>query len=213
MHEIWTAVKTKADTVFDQARAQGRREPWEAYAADALLAIVREWSAGTAAGHKEPSSSSTKAIVRIDWEALTRGRVEQGELCEIAGVGPVPVSWVRDLLANGDPFVSVILTKGVDVHTVAHLGRQPRAFQRTALQWLMPTCTVEGCNCTDHLEYDHRDDWASTRRTPTDGLDALCQHHHDLKTYHGWALVHGRGKRAMVPPDHPDHPENKHRPS
>jgi hypothetical protein len=213
MHEIWTAVKTKADTVFDQARAQGRREPWEAYAADALLAIIREWSAGsTVDAPNKSSSSATKVIVRVDWDALTRGRVHDGELCEIAGVGPVPVTWVRDLLATGDPFVTAILTKGVDVCTVAHLGRKPTAFQKTALQWLMPTCTVAGCNNTENIEYDHRDDWAKTHRTPTDGLDGLCPPDHDLKTHHGWSLVEGTGKRAFVPPGHPDHPNNKHGP-
>jgi hypothetical protein len=213
MHEIWTAVKTKADTVFDQARAEGRREPWEAYAADALLAIIREWSAGsTPDAPNKSSSSATKVIVRVDWDALTRGRVQDGELCEIAGVGPMPVTWVRDLLAKGDPFVTVVLTKGVDVHTVAHLGRKPTAFQKTALQWLMPTCTVKGCNCTDNLEYDHRDDWAKTHRTATDGTDRLCPKHHDDKTYNGWSLVEGSGKREFVPPDHPDHPKNKHGP-
>jgi len=30
--------------------------------------------------------------------------------------------------------------------------------------------------------------------------------HHDKKTYDGWALVAGSGKRPMVPPDDPRHP-------
>ena len=46
-------------------------------------------------------------------------------------------------------------------------------------------------------------DWAATHQTPTDGIDRYC-HPHDLKTYHDWALVKGKGKRPMVPPDHPD---------
>jgi hypothetical protein len=127
----------------------------------------------------------------------------------------VPVTWVRDLLANGDPFVTAILTKGVDVCTVAHLGRKPTAFQKTALQWLSPTCTVVGCNSTENIEYDHRDDWAKTHRTPTDGMDGLCPPDHDLKTHHGWSLVEGTRKRAFVPPGHPDHPTTNtaHRPS
>ena len=39
--------------------------------------------------------------------------------------------------------------------------------------------------------------------------DLLCDHDHHLKTYYGWALVEGTGKRAMVPPDDPRHPKNK----
>ena len=37
----------------------------------------------------------------------------------------------------------------------------------------------------------------------------LCGHCHDLKTRYGWSLVHGTGKRPMVPPDDPRHPKNK----
>ena len=39
-------------------------------------------------------------------------------------------------------------------------------------------------------------------------LDRLCEGHHDKKTYDGWALVAGTGKRAMVPPDDPRHPRH-----
>ena len=106
---------------------------------------------------------------------------------------------------------TAVLTDGIDVISVAHLGRSPNAYQLTALEWLQPACTVWGCNCTARLENDHRDDWADTHCTPTDGLDPYCDHHHDLKTYHHWTLVEGKGKRAMVPPDHPDHPKNKHK--
>ena len=101
------------------------------------------------------------------------------------------------------------MTKGVDVISVTHLGRSPTAYQLTALEWMQPACTAEGCACTGRLENDHRQDWADTHETPTDGLDPLCHHHHMLKTRYGWALVEGKGKRRMVPPEHPDHPKNR----
>ena len=59
------------------------------------------------------------------------------------------------LLLETDPFVAAVLTDGIDVISVAHLGRS--------------------------------------------------------QTYHHWALVEGKGKRAMVPPDPPDPPKNKHK--
>ncbi|HET6729590.1 MAG TPA: DUF222 domain-containing protein, partial [Jiangellaceae bacterium] len=40
------------------------------------------------------------ALLRVDVEALRRGAVAGGELCEITGVGPVPVSVARDLLGE-----------------------------------------------------------------------------------------------------------------
>ena len=43
-------------------------------------------------------------------------------------------------------------------------------------------------------------------------LDPLCDPDHDLKTYEGWALVEGKGKRPMVPPDDPRHPRFTQRP-
>ena len=121
------------------------------------------------------------------------------------------MSVIHDLVENQDPFIAAVVTQGVDVISVAHLGRNPTAYQRTALLWQQPECTRLGCNCKGYLEIDHREDWADTHRTPTDGLDPLCKHEHRLKTRYGWALVEGKGKRPMVPPDHPDHPKNKHK--
>jgi hypothetical protein len=139
---------------------------------------------------------------------MIRGAVEGEETCEIAGLGPIPVRIARELL--GDAILKLVITKGVDVMNVTHLGRSPTMAQRVALLWQSPGCTREGCTRTQRLENDHRDDWAKTKQTRLDGLDPLCEHDHDLKTYKGWALVNGKGKRPMVAPDDPRHP--KYRP-
>ena len=60
-----------------------------------------------------------------------------------------------------------------------------------------------------HLEIDHRNPWADCHETVLTNLDPLCDHDHDLKTHHGWALIEGTGKRPMVPPDDPRHPRNR----
>jgi Domain of unknown function (DUF222) len=146
------------------------------------------------------------ALLRVDVEALRRGHVAGEELCQIDGVGPVPVSIARDLL--GEAILKLVITKGVDVLNVTHLGRGPTAAQRAALLWINPTCAVEGCN-RRRIEWDHREDWATTRHTRLDELDGLCDFHHDLKTRCGWALVPGAGKRLFVPPDDPKHPRNQ----
>jgi hypothetical protein len=145
------------------------------------------------------------ALLRIDAAALRRGRVEGDELCEITGVGPVPVSVARDLL--GEAIVKLVITNGVDVANVTHLGRGPTTAQKIALMWTTPTCTVEGCN-RRRIEYDHQKPWSETRHTRLDELDPLCEYHHDLKTRLGWALVPGMGKRTFVPPDDPRYPRN-----
>jgi len=100
---------------------------------------------------------------------------------------------------------SEVITDGVDVLNVTHLGRGPTAAQRAALMWTNPTCSVEGCN-RRRIEHDHQIPWADTHHTRLDELDPLCEFHHDLKTRLHWALVPGKGKRAFVPPDDPRHP-------
>jgi hypothetical protein len=82
----------------------------------------------------------------------------------------------------------------------------------TSLEWLYPTCAVEGCSSLAFLEKDHPEDWASAHCTVLELLDRFRSHHHDLKTKEKWSLVEGRGKRAFVPPDDPRHPRNAHGP-
>ncbi len=128
-------------------------------------------------------------IVRIDFDALLRGYPVSGETCELVGYGPVAVSAVRDLLDTADPFIATVVTKGHALVGVAHLGRRPNAYQQSALEWLYPSCAVEGCPAQARLEFDHRLDWATTHYTVFDLLDRLCPHHHDLKTRYNWSLV------------------------
>jgi Domain of unknown function (DUF222) len=173
-------------------------------------ALDREAGAPDSAG--EPSSSRRSrarsnprylALLRLDVEALRRGVVEGQELCEIAGVGPIPVTVARELL--GEAIVKLVITRGVDVLNVTHLGRAPTAAQRAAVLWRNPSCTVQGCSRTG-FEFDHRDPWANTHHTRLDELDPLCKFHHDQKTHLGYALVPGTGKRPIVPPNDPRHP-------
>ncbi len=166
---------------------------------------------GGATGAHRPRSSGpsrTKVIVRIDFDALLRGYPVSGETCELVGYGPVAVSAVRDLLDTADPFIAAVVTKGQALVGVAHLGRRPNAYQQSALEWLYPSCAVQGCPAQARLEFDHRLDWATTHYTVFELLDRLCPHHHDLKTRANWSLVEGRGKRAFVGPDDPRHPRH-----
>jgi hypothetical protein len=200
--QLMARVTPVRDDIFKKARAAGRREPLEAYAADALHQIVCGDNPGATQG-------ATKILARVDLTTLLRGCPVGDETCELAGYGPVAVSAVRDLIDTGDPFLAAVVTKGKDVVGVAHLGRRPTAHQRSALEWLYPECEAQGCNSHTFLEYDHRVDWSKTHMTILDLLDRLCSHHHDMKSNEGWALVEGRGKRAFVPPDDPRHPRHR----
>ena len=206
--EVMAALEPLRDRLFRAARREGRREPLEAYAADALA----ELATGGTKPETRSGSARAKVIVRVDLPALLRGHPVEGEVCEVAGLGPVAVSAVRDLLDSGDPFLAAVVTKGERVVGVAHLGWRPNARQQTALEWLSPGCTVKGCPSVALLETDHRLDWARSHLTVLDLLDRLCTHHHDLKTRANWALAPGTGKRDFVPPHDPRHPRNAHGP-
>ena len=107
---------------------------------------------------------------------------------------------VRDIIATGDPVLKAIVTKGKKVLGVVHMRRRPNAYQKSALDWLFPTCAANGCGTRGRfLETDHREDWARTHVTVLGLLDRLCRYRHSLKTRFGWALVEGRGKRDFVP--------------
>lgn len=160
---------------------------------------------------KKPGFSPAKVILRVDLDTLLRGVVAEGELCEIAGYGPVPVSVVEDLIASGGALVAAVLTKARQIVGVYHFGRRPNAVQATALDFLYPWCAVKGCNARAGLQSDHREDWVKTKFTVFDLLDRLCPHHHRLKTHKGWALVEGTGRREFVPPDDPRHPRSRTR--
>jgi hypothetical protein len=91
---------------------------------------------------------------------------------------------------------------------VAHLGRHPNAFQRTALEWLYPASVVKGCNQQVRIEWDHRKDRKDPHETALQNLDGLCRYHHRMKTVRGWMLVGGRGTREFVAPEDPRHPRD-----
>jgi hypothetical protein len=201
------ALEPCIDDLFERGRKNGRREPREAYAFDALLALAERSDAPTAPG-KKPRAPKPRylALLHVPFEALTRGAAEGEELCEIVGVGPIPVRVARELL--GDAILKLVITKGVDVANVVHLGRGATAAQRIAVLWSKPKCANEACSSM-FVQLDHRDPWAHTHHTQLDEIDPLCPHDHDLKTSHGWLLVEGTGRRAFVPPTDPRHPRNR----
>ncbi|MCA1690824.1 MAG: DUF222 domain-containing protein [Acidimicrobiales bacterium] len=192
---VLAALEPHRCRIVAEARAAGRREPAEAYAADALVGAC-EASGPTGGGKPGPRAM---VHVRVDHSALVRGHLEAGETCDIPGVGPIPVAAAKAML--GDAVLKAIVTKGVEVTAAAHGGRTVTAHQRTALEVRDPECVVGGCHVRDHLEIDHVDGWALTRITTVDRLARLCRFHHHLKTYCGYRLDGGPGAWTWVAPD------------
>jgi hypothetical protein len=104
--------------------------------------------------------------VRVDHSALLRGYPLDGEVCDIPSFGTTTVEAVRDMIATGGPFLNAIVTQGKKVIGVVHMRRRPNAYQKSALDWLFPTCAATGCGSGGcFLETDHREDWARTHVT------------------------------------------------
>lgn len=185
------AIQAEADLRFEQARKDGRRELPENYRADALVALVTGEGVSEA-GDGKVNRPRVETVLRIDAAALQRGHVASGELCEIAGVGSVPVATVEKLLPTS--FAKVVIHDGVDVLSVTHVGRTIGAHLETALAERDPTCRVPGCDVSKGLEAHHYNgDFAKTGVTSLACLALVCPRHHDFITYGGHTLGGGPG--------------------
>ena len=196
--ETGAQVKAKIDAEVQhifRARKGGEHERHDAYAADALAAFVLN---PTERGAKHDPNATVHIV--IDHGALMRSSAADGEVCEIPGVGPVDVNWVRELL--GSAFLTAIITRGKDITTVAHLGRHVPAEIQTALIVSGRECDIEGCYQRGHLERDHDHGYAKGGPTAYWNMRWFCSGDHRRKTA-GWILGPRNpitGKRPLSPP-------------
>lgn len=200
---VASAIQAEADAEFREARTAGRREPSEAYRADALVALVTAKTAtaarpGTASGSRSAPRTDT-IVFRVDGKAFRRGYALSGELCEISGFGPVPVATVRRQLPQS--FVKIVVKRGVDVVNVCHAGRTVPAHLQTALDERDVVCVVPGCDVACGLENHHwQENYSDGGATSLENLARVCARHHDLITYGGWRLLDGPRRWRFVPP-------------
>ena len=194
---LLAAVGIETERLAAAARKAGLQEPRKALAADALVALACRGTADAVSGdHAGGAPGACRAggpvatvHVRVDHAALVRGYVEPGELCEIPGVGPVPVEVARRLAV--DSILSVLVTDGVNVTAVAHSGRTIPEALRRALVERDPVCVVPGCDTRNDLEIDHIRPFAEGGPASLANLARLCHWHHYLKTHHGHLLERG----------------------
>ncbi|WP_434062063.1 DUF222 domain-containing protein [Actinotalea lenta] len=117
-----------------------------------------------------------------------------GGVAQLAGYGPVPISAVADLVEDAGSTavpvpvdragVPVIDVPGTDAYRPsAELARAVVARDRTCR---FPGCRVPAWRCDiDHIRpFDP--DRPARWQTIEENLQALCRHHHRLKTHGGW---------------------------
>ena len=184
---VMAALKPIQDEIFKAARKSGAHERPEAYAADALMALCEKATTNQSSESGTKSSRPNVVInIRIDINALKRGRTENGEICEIAGVGPIPVATATEYL--GEAFLKLLVVDGIDIKTVAHMGRHIPAPLRTAVEERDRVCQVPTCDMSVGLEIDHIKPFSEGGPASLENLVRLCKRHHLQKTHDGYRL-------------------------
>ncbi len=221
--EVMAFVSERAERLFQQARTEGRHEPAEAYAADALVQLVDHARRGPGTdGTNETGSTdgsaaekagadgrweAAKVIVKVDLGALLRGELLPGELCEIPGQGPISVDDAWRTIEGG-AFVAAVLTEATAIERLHHFGRHPTALQRSGLEWYRGLqCSIDGCTSSARLEADHVAEWATTGVTDLRDLTFVCPppRHEDLP---GLPVRRAPGQRQATP-----RPTRRHEPA
>jgi hypothetical protein len=190
---LMARLDVRTDELVAEAILGGWFESREAHSVDALIDLVR--------GDATSAGPETMVHVVVDYEALVRGHTVEGETCEISGVGPIPVSVARFM--SQDAILKVLVTKGVDVVTVAHAGYTIPAHLRSALDVRDRKCIVPGCDAHRRLERDHRNTFSRTRhQTRGSGPPVpLAPLPEDLPGLH---LPGQTGGLGVVPPENRD---------
>jgi hypothetical protein len=190
----------RADVLFRQARSAQAHATRDQYLADACVDLLSGKFGGAGQGR-----STVTTVVRVDAAALRRGHVEPGEVCEIAGVGPVSAELARELLGEG--FVRLLVTDGADVTTITGRTRVRPARLEAAVRERDLTCVVPGCGVTIGLQTHHwQTDVQFGGPTVLENLCRICSVHHGLATHGGWRLLGGPGAWRWEPPDWPVSP-------
>ena len=203
--KLLASLQAETDRLFEAARKDGTQEPVSAYRADALVNLVtgrssKGVSSGDATRSARVALAGYTTVIRVDAPALARGHVQAGEVCEIAGVGPVSVARVRELLPES--FVKVVFRDTVDVRSVCHVGRKVTTHMQSGLDERDPRCVVPGCTVAHGLENHHWvEDFASSGTTSLAELARVCPRHHDMISYQGWRLEGGPGAWRFVAPE------------
>ena len=209
--QIMAALEPLERELFEQNRTTKTIVHPDAVALDAMVAMAEHFARSRAAGDpgcdSEPAAVAKMArtrgarplamiVVHVSHAAYERGWTEPGEICEIEGLGPVPVGVARRL--GSDAILKAVVIDGVDVTRVSHLGRTIPAQLRTAIEVRDRTCVIEGCEIDRHLQIDHNIPVAAGGFTELANLARICHHHHSTKTLRDLRRVGPLGEQRLV---------------
>jgi hypothetical protein len=207
---LLAALKPIGQEVLSAARKAKEYETHDAHRFDALVELGRRaLHFGRDAQQKTSAQPVTR--IRVGLGRLLGTEASLGEeLCEIPGVGPVPVAHAREVLPHG--LLELVITDGVDVQTVVSTTRHIPNALKIALEERDQRCRVEGCDRT-HLEGHHIIDFAAEQLTTYQRIGGVCDLHHDLLTYRGYTIrVNPDGSWTLLPPHEADDEPDERQP-
>jgi hypothetical protein len=217
---ILAALDPMTERIFKSAREIGERESRDAYRVDALVALLSRRGAGDGGagdnaggggdgggddrgdgGGSKGRGPGAMVHLRVNVESLLRGMVKGDEVCEIKGVGPVPVSVARSLLP--DCVFDVLVRKGKEVVTITGKGHYIPDRLRSAVHERDRHCRWPNCTSTVGLQIHHwKLDVSLGGKTVISDLAAFCIVHHDKFTYGGWRVeLTEDGVLKVIPPE------------
>ena len=183
--------------LFTENRTNSRREHPDTVAFDAMVRLCEQSiTASTTPERTTGSRPLAMVIIHMSKAAYERGWTEPGEICEIEGLGPIPVAIARRM--TSDSIFKSLVMDGVDITRISHHGRTIPAHLRTAVETQDPVCTILGCETSRHLEIDHNIPVAAGGLTELTNLGRPCHHHHDLKTRHDLRRHGPPGQQQLV---------------
>ena len=205
--KVVEALEHDARIEFETARGNGVWQSHSAYLADGLVAMCEDKRTGNAEPAATRSGPLALVEVRVDHAALVRGEVGDGEVCEIEGIGPIPVAEAQRLAS--DSLLRVLLVKGGVVQKISSTTRSIPPRLKQAIIDRDRTCVVPGCDVSWNLEIDHRVPFAHGGLTDEENLARLCHEHHRQKTagkaiLERWEDEHGRPRWAWHPTTRPN---------
>jgi hypothetical protein len=203
--KVQEALEHYAKVEFEAARGNGTWVTHSAYLADGLVTMCE--SARNGSG--ERSGPLALVEVRVDHAALVRGSVADGEVCEIEGIGPIPLAEAERLAS--DSMLRLLLVQGGVVQKISNTTRTIPPRLRRVIEDRDRTCVVPGCDVSWNLEIDHRVPFAQGGLTDEENLARLCHEHHRQKTagkaiLERWEDDQGRPRWAWHPTSKPNEP-------
>jgi hypothetical protein len=180
-------------TIEDESRRMLSIAAPRARLADALGQIVGERR------HARRRTQSA-AIVRVDVKALRRGHARDGEICEVPGVGPIDAKTALELL--GETMAYLLITDGVDVKALCHLGDGLPLAMEIALEERDSACVVPDCGEWQYLSLLRwRTDQPPGSPVTLADFCRLCRHHRYYVDRFGFRLRGGPGAWELRAPE------------